>query len=178
MKESEINKLFRDQKWDEAVTVILDSLKEYPDNHWLFTRLASIYAGGKGNYIAALEYAEKALKLEPKCPLVLWDYAGILYVSSRNEDASRIYKRLIRRPIKSIAYGKCGQGIRWARSLKNDSRYQLGLIYASYGQFRLAARYIKAHISRRGSNCPSSYNLREVKKDLIFIQRGENPYIS
>ncbi|MFC1985900.1 tetratricopeptide repeat protein [Chloroflexota bacterium] len=169
-----IAQLFKEEKWAEARTYFLGWLKEEPDSHWLLAQLSETYCEER-KYEKALEYIEQALKIAPRCPLVLWDYATTLDMLDRNEDALKVYKGLIRRGVYRIAYGECGEGIRWARSLVNDCRYRLGLLYAGMGEFRLASKYIKTHIANRSRNCPSIYNVRDVKKKLAIILEGKDP---
>ncbi len=169
-----IDNLSKEEKWDEARIFILEWLKDEPDNHWLLAQLSETYYQ-QSKYEMALQYIQQALQIAPNCPLVLWDYAEILDMLDRNEDASMIYKSLIRRGVPRIAYGECGEGIRWARGLVNDCRYKLGLVYASMGEFRLASKYIKSHITSRSRNSPSLFNLRDVKKKLAIILEGKDP---
>jgi len=168
------NQLFKKGKWTEARSHILEWLKDEPDHHWLLAQLSEIYFQ-EYHYEKALEYAEKALQIAPRCPLVLWVYAEALDILKRHDDASKVYKRLIRRGVTRTAYGECGEGIRWARSLVNDCRYKLSIYYAGLGDFRIASKYIKAHIANRNRNCPSVFSLREAKKDLATILEGKNP---
>jgi tetratricopeptide (TPR) repeat protein len=170
-----LNDLFKANKWIAAREVILEWLKQEPDDHWALTRLSSTYAE-EGNFVKALELIEHALKIEPRCPLALSDYTEALYMNNRHDEAIRICKNLIRRGAKRIAYGKYGQGIRWSRSLINDRRYTLGLLYGSLGEYHLAAKFIKLHIANRNGNCPSVYKLREVKEDLSAILDRKYPY--
>jgi len=171
-----INKLFKEEKWLEAREFLLEWLKENPDSHWLLTRIATTYYQ-ENKYDIALKYVEQALKIAPQCPLVLWNYAETLYMVDKYVDAANVCNKLIRRGVKNIAYGDCGEGLRWARSLINDCRYGLSLSYASLGKFNMAQKYIKKHIANRNHNTPSVYNLREVKKDLVIILNGKDPRI-
>jgi len=168
-----INRLSKEEKWAEARAYILEWLKDEPDSHWLITKLSGTYYEER-NYEKALEYVEQALRVAPRCPLVLWDYATTLDMLERNKDALRVYKSLIRRGVDRIAHGECDVGIRWARSLVNDCRYRLGRIYASMGNFHLASKYMEAHIANRSRNCPSIYNVRDVKKKLAIILDGKD----
>jgi tetratricopeptide (TPR) repeat protein len=166
--------LYKEGKWAEGRAILLELQKEYPDDHWLLTRISSTYYE-EYNYDKALEYAERALDLAPDCPLVLWDYAGALDMIERDEEAIRVFKNLIHRGVNRIAYGECGEGIRWARSLLNDSRYRLGLLYSSKGDFSLACKFIKTYIANRNRNYPSIYNLRNAKRELAAILEGNDP---
>jgi tetratricopeptide (TPR) repeat protein len=167
-------RLYDEEKWVEARTVLFELINKEPDNHWLFSRLASTYYEER-KYEKALEYSEKALHLKPHCPLVLWDYAGELDMLGRDEEAIIVYKKVIHRGVNRVAYEECGEGIRWARSLVNDCSYRLGLAYASIGDFHLAGKYIKRHIANRNRNCSSIYNLRTVKRRLTIILEGKDP---
>jgi tetratricopeptide (TPR) repeat protein len=173
-KSNIINQLFEEEKWEEAREYILKCLVEEPESHWLLSRLSVTYYEQK-NYEKALKYIKKALKIAPHCPLVLWDYAGTLDMLSNNEEALRIFKSIIRKGVSRIARGECSEGIRWARSLVNDSRYRVGLLYARLGDFRLAKKYVNAYIKNRKPNTPSIYSISEAKKKLVRILEGRDP---
>ena len=83
-----------------------------------------------------------------------------------DQEAIKVYKQIIRRGVHSIAYDECGEGVRRARSLINDCRYRLGLIYARIGNTYLAKKYLQEHIDHRNRNTPSIYNLKNVKTKL------------
>jgi tetratricopeptide (TPR) repeat protein len=169
-----VNRLFQEDKYSEARDFILKKIEEYPDDHFWLSRLSTTYYEEK-DYNKALQIVEQALKLSPHCPLVLWDYAGALDMLERNDEAIRIYKRLIRRGINRLAYGECGEGIVNAREYVNDSRYRIGLIYANKGKFNLAQKYLREYINYRNQGFSSIYDLREVKKDLKQIIEGKDP---
>jgi tetratricopeptide (TPR) repeat protein len=169
-----INQLLNNENWEKARNFLFNWLEDKPESHWLLTRLATTYYEER-NYIKALDYSEQALKIAPHCPLVLWDYAGTLDMLKKNEQALKIFKSLIRRGVQRMAYEECGEGIRWARSLINDCRYRIGLIYARKGNYILAKKYLKTHIMQRNRNTPSIYKLREVKKKLAIVRDGKDP---
>src|SRR5262249_18441229 len=121
-------------------------------------------------YRKALSIERKALKLAPSCPLVLWDYAGSLDMLGRRKEAIRIWRKLLQRGLNNIAYGECGEGLRWGRSLLNDCRYRIGWSYYKLGRLSLACRYIRQHIRGRSPKLYSIYDLRAVKKDLALVK--------
>ena len=45
----------------------------------------------------ALKYAEKAFAAAPSCPLVLWDYAGVLQMLGRHDESLDLYARIVTR---------------------------------------------------------------------------------
>ncbi|MFC1991839.1 hypothetical protein ACFLVC_03860 [Chloroflexota bacterium] len=168
------NRLCKEKKWVEARLALLEWLENEPDSHWLLAQLSDIYYLER-NYEKALEYSEQALSIAPRCPLVLWYYAEILFKLERNKEAYVVYKGLMRRGVRRIAYGECGEGIRDARGIVNDCRYTLGILYARFGDFGLARKYVKAHIANRNRNCLSNFALRDVKEDLVSILEGKVP---
>ena len=169
-----INELSMQEKWEEIRILILNWLQDKPKDHGLLAELSRTYYEEK-KYDEALGIIKKAKKIAPNCPVVLWYYAGTLDMLKRNEDAIQVYLDLIKRGADKIAYGECGEGIRAARRLVNNSRYRLGLVYARIGKFQSAAKYIKLHVANRNRNCISGYRLWDVKKDLAKILEGQDP---
>lgn len=164
-----INNYFIKEDWKNARLLILKELKKNPGHHWFLTRLSTTYHEEK-NYKESLRIVKKALRISPNCPLVNWDYAGSLYMLGKDHDAIRIWKKLIRRGINSIAYDECGEGLIMARRLVNDCIYRIGLSYSCLGNKKLAVKYILKHIHNREDGIKSIYNLREVKKRLEKIR--------
>lgn len=157
-----------------ARAILLKWLSEESDNHWVLVSLANTFHEDR-DYQEALVYQERALRIAPNCPLVLWNYAGTLDMLNREEEAIDVWKKLVRRGVRSIAYGDCGEGIREARSLVNDAHYRIGLAYADLGKTDLAKKHLRKHIANRDRNTPSTYHLREVRRKLAKIEAGENP---
>src|SRR4051794_37354708 len=111
------------EEWDEARTLIRRWLRHAPDDHWLLARLSLTYYEQK-QYGKALKYAAEALQTAPNCPLSIWDYAGALDMLGQSKKALVLYAGLIRRGEEKLAYGECGEGIQWARSLIADCHYR------------------------------------------------------
>jgi len=164
-----IDKFIRQGEWQKARSLILQQLEENPDDHWLLTRLSTTYYE-EHHYDEALRISEKALKISPKCPLVLWDYAGALDMLGKHEDAIKIWRKLIKKGVNKIAYSECGEGIRWARSLINDSKYRTAISYLKMGMLSNANKYLRDHLKHRAPGIPSIYRLSDVKKLFMDIQ--------
>jgi tetratricopeptide (TPR) repeat protein len=160
---SDIETLIAVQDWKAARRAIRRVLREQPNSHWLVTRLALTYYEQR-DYNAALAYSERALKLAPRCPLVLWDYGGVLDMLGRKREAIQVFRRLVRRGAQSLAYGECGEGIAKARALVADCLYRLALCYRDLGRRSRAAKFFEQHIASRGPGCRSIYPVREVRK--------------
>jgi tetratricopeptide (TPR) repeat protein len=162
------------QDWAGARRLIRAALRRDPDSHWLLTRLGLTYYE-QHRYDDALRYTTEALARAPRCPLVLWDYAGTLDQLGRHREALRIYSRLIRRGVESIAYDECGEGLRWARGLVADALYRQGLAYAALGEDRRARAALERHIAMRGPGTRSIYPLRDVRRELKALSEPARP---
>jgi tetratricopeptide (TPR) repeat protein len=169
------NQLWKTEKWTELREYLFKCLEESPDSHWLLTQISDMYYL-EDHFNEALEYAQRAFELAPNCPMTIWQYAESLLRLGNNEEAEPLYRKLIRKGVKCIDYGVCGEGIRDARTLVNDSKYALSFILANKGDFKMAKRYIMKHIANRGPNCTSRFKRNVVNRDLALIMRGEKPH--
>jgi len=145
---NELDRFYWEEQYDKAKKMIEKLLLEDPDNHWLLTRLSSVLYEQK-KYEEALAASEKALQIAPDCPLVLWDYAGVLRMLSHSDKAVKIYKSILARGVEDVAFGDCGEGLRWAKSLLNDCRYHLAIILLEVGDNKNALFYIQEHLKNR-----------------------------
>lgn len=152
-----------------ARALILEKLVTESQSHWLWTRLSLTYYE-QYDYETALEYSKIARKLAPKCPLVLWDYAGALDMLRQNKLAIRTYQKLIDRGIEAIAVDECGEGIRWARSLIADSHYRAAQCCRKIGRIDDARRHFESHLALRGPGCRSIYNLTNVRDEIAKLE--------
>ena len=161
------------EKWKKARKLIRAELKKKPTSHWLLTRLGLTYYEERA-YRVALSYEKQALKLAPRCPLVLWDYAGSLQALGKHRLALRVYCRLTSRGLDSIAFGECGEGKAWARSLIADSFYRQAISYVKVGRRKAAINAYRAHLRMRGPGCKSIYPVMMVKKELAALAGGNS----
>lgn len=172
LTKSEITKLNKaekylfENKFSQSRKIFQPILEKHPKDHWLLSRVGTTYYE-EMNYSKALKYSLKAVKISLNCPLVLWDYAGVLDILGRKPEAIKIWKSLIKRGIEAIAYDECGEGLVWARSLVNDCCYRIGNSYLELGKKSLGHKYIQMHIDNRVQHkYKSIYNLRSVRKQL------------
>lgn len=160
--------------WKKARRLIRAKLRRFPEDHWLLTRLGVTYYEEE-NYQFALKYEKLALHSHPKCPLVLWDYAGTLQMLGKHRSALGIYNRLVSRGVTSIAYGDCGEGRARARGLVADCLYRRALSYGKLGARKAAIRSLVGHLRMRGPGCRSIYTLKIVRKELLKLRRSKRP---
>lgn len=171
-----IEDLLGEERWADARKRIRHDLRSNPDDHWLCTRLGLTYYEER-RYRLALRYSERALRLAPACPLVLWEHAGTLQMLDRHREALSIYSRLVGRGAERIARDECGEGLAWARGLVADCHYRMADSYAALGRHRESERELVAHLDMRGPGCRSIYPLNELNSVIRHraARRGRKP---
>jgi tetratricopeptide (TPR) repeat protein len=170
----QIEKAISRENWKAARRLISAGLRKDPDNHWLLTRLSLTYYEER-RYTRALAYSERALAIAPRCPLALWDHAGTLEMLGCVEESADHYRRLIRCGVRALAFGDCGEGVRWARGLVADCWYRLGQCESKLGRKKHAVRCLRRHLSLRGPGCRSIYPLRTARRELETLTAVSNP---
>lgn len=160
-------------EWEAARELLLSELRKAPDSHWVLAMISSTYYEER-QYDKALEFSDRALARQARCPLALWHRGCALDMLRREEEAINVWKGLLRRGVQRIAFGRCGEGVRWSRSLLNDCRYRIGLAYGEQNDPANAVRYLRAHLRMRAPGIPSLYKRRDAKRALekyVKIQR-------
>jgi hypothetical protein len=104
-----------------------------------------------------------ALQEAPYCPLLIWDYACTLAMLNRNDEALSLYRWLLSWGEEPLAYGECGEGIRWARALITDCHYRIACIWHEKRQWKRSAAEFEKYLALRRTGYGSTYSLREVK---------------
>lgn len=140
-KKDRVSELIRSREWTAARKQIRSELRSSPHNHWLLSRLALTYYEQR-RYAKALSVSDVAVGIAPHCPLVLWEHAACLHAIGRRAEAIRTWRHLLKRGVRSIAYGVCGEGLAWAKALLSDCRLRLAMTYLESGEFDSAKRYL------------------------------------
>jgi len=164
---SRIEDAIKRNDWARARQFIRAALRQNPDSHWLITRLALTYYE-QGDYKRSLALEQRAYKIAPNCPLVLWDMAGSWEMLKRYTEASTIYRRLLRRGVNAVAFGVCGEGVAWARGLLADCWYRLARCHRKQGRRAHSISCYKKHLAMRGPGCRSIYPIHEVRRELAL----------
>ena len=164
-----IDDYIKAEDWKSAQRLIRKELKACPESHWLWSTLSHTYYE-QYQYKRALKYAKKALRMKPHCWLALWDYAGPLYMEGHDSEALAVWKSLVKRGVKGIANGECGEGVVAARQTVNDCLYNIGRFYAWLGKKALAVKYFRKHLKNRRKGFRSAYKLRDVENELASVE--------
>jgi hypothetical protein len=84
----------------------------------------------------------------------------------------RVYRRILRRDVDSLAYGDCGEGLAWARGLIADCWYRIARCHLRSGRRRLSTTAFKTHLKLRGPGCRSIYPIAGVRRELQALEDG------
>ena len=68
----DINRLFRQDDWEEARRLLENARENDPMNHWLLTQLGVTFYEQK-KYMDALRLFLASQKIVEECPLTLWN---------------------------------------------------------------------------------------------------------
>jgi predicted Zn-dependent protease len=169
--EAQLKRYGAKRDWRKAIAANKNIIARYPDSHFHLTKQSEFFYQLR-QYDTALKYSQRALKYSPQCPLALWNYAEALAMLDQTEKARRIYKRLVRRGVKGIAFGKCNEGLKWAENLFSDCLYAIGSSYAYQGKRKLAIRYFKRHLASRKPGRWAAFSLKHARRRLADLEKG------
>ncbi len=157
----QINQYFAADDTDSAEKLLLSSIKKYPNEHLFFAQL-SVVNYELGNDKNAIEYAKKSLEITPSCQLAQNYYAVALQATDKDTEAIKIWLSLLNRSIKDLAFNDCGEGVRNAKSLQNDIRFNLGVSYSALENSEKAKFYFNEHLKNRKQGQFSNFTRKDV----------------
>ena len=163
-----IKRLLKFENWQEAQLLLHRELIHAPTDHWLWMMLSQTYYE-QFEYDTALECAKRAVELAPQCPLALWHYAGCLSMTGQERSALAIWSLLLNRELDDVAFGDCGEGMKWAMQLLNDVHYRMGQIHLFLGEDAQARVSFEKYLSNRRHGVGSIYDSNEVKRELAKL---------
>ncbi len=165
-----INDLFEIEDYESAKKILTKEIEEYPNDHWLLAELAISYYELR-DYKTALIYSGKAIKLAPDCPLTMDYHAIILFANEETEKSLEIWSKLLNKDVEDIAFGQCGEGKRFAKSLINDVRFRLGDVHLKLNDKKNALDYYKDHLNNRQRGIYSNFLKKEVEKEIASLEK-------
>lgn len=166
---AEIEAAIDAEDWSVARILIETALESEPDNHWLITRLGLTYYE-QYDYELSLQYSCAALEIAPTCPLALWDCAGSLDMLKRYDEAAHYYRQLIDAGDDAIAFGDCGEGLDWARSLVRDCHFRLGDCLRKTYDFCAAIQQYERYLELRLLGWGSIYDETNAYRHIADCQ--------
>jgi tetratricopeptide (TPR) repeat protein len=165
---AKIEACLQQHRWSAARRWIERALKDAPADHWLHTMLGLTFYEQK-DYERALPPTEAALRLQPECPLVLFHYAGTLFMLGRHEEALAVWKRLLAKDVAAVADDECGEGMDWALQLLNDCHFRMARCYQFLGDNEAARLSYLKYLHNRSHGVGSIYHSDKAEKGLAAV---------
>jgi tetratricopeptide (TPR) repeat protein len=164
-----VNEYFDQSDYRAAVELLQKEVAQHSEEHWLYAQLAISHYELR-EYETALKFSKKALELSPDCPLTLDYHASILLANGQAENSLSVWNQLLSRDLDDIAYGECGEGMRFAKSLVNDARFSVGDAYLEMKDREKALFYYKAHLENRQKGVFSNFTQNEVRREIRKLE--------
>jgi len=163
----DIESLIAQKQWARARESIHEALEDAPTDHLLWLTLSLTYYEEK-KYEKALQCSQRAVELQPSCPLALWHFAGALFMNGREDPALVIWTILRDMDLEAVAYGECGEGMDWALQLVNDVHYRIGRYYEWKEEHAQARTSFEKYLHNREHGVGSIYNKKHVEEYLAM----------
>jgi tetratricopeptide (TPR) repeat protein len=160
-----IEALLKAKKWKAAQELLYRELIAAPTDHWVWYSLSLAHYEQR-QYDLALQCSQRAVELQPNCPLALWHYAGSLAMSGKESQAYVIWNLLLSMEPAAIADDECGEGLDSALRLLNDVHYRLGRYFRDRNQPDQAREAFTKYLHNRSHGVASSYDSAPVERYL------------
>ncbi len=173
----QINRLFAKEDWKAARKIIERELKRTSpaqDNHWLLSRLGTTYYEEK-DYETALECILKAHDVDPKCLLVRWNLANVLYALELTKDSIIEFTKIIHdvgtKTIADLEPDFHGEGPEWINSLVADCIFRLATCYQKLERPDMAVELFGTYIECRKLGFGSIYGVGDALDRLLKLKK-------
>lgn len=135
-------------------------------NHYLrFCLLSHLYNSKEYNS-ENYRIAQEAYLLAPNDPMVIWSFAGWENNLFKYQRAIDLYKKLLRKNIKTLVRHCDIQTRDVARGLKLDTGVRIAECYMNAGQFHNAIQYLTKYLREKDAGIPTEYSKTVVKRYL------------
>ena len=162
---AQVNTCYARENFNKAKKILENALELAPDEYWIITNLAIAYYE-IGKFKKALEYSEKAFNIAPADPIVSNYHATILRVNDKFKEAIEIWKQILNKSDEELLKSRFGEGKKWAISLKNDIRYNIGNAYSLIDDYKTAISFYQTHLDNRKRGLYSLYSKQEVESEM------------
>jgi tetratricopeptide (TPR) repeat protein len=171
----DINRLFRQDDWEEARRLLENARENDPMNHWLLTQLGVTFYEQK-KYMDALRLFLASQKIVEECPLTLWNLAGTFDSLGDHMRAVGIYTWILRSK-KSVKDDPCWESKQWSDALKTDAVYRIGCCFQSLGKKKKAEQCFRNYLDLLSIGIQGTYPAEDaIKKILSLHSSGERHF--
>ncbi len=163
-----LRELLLNKEWNKAEPLLVQELRSGKCG----VRMLREFAWGMlecGKIDQAIRYGELAYRAAPNNKYVIWELANILSAGGEDKKAIHLFKRLLRIKIEINSSMSQGKSEKWARALKNDCRFRIGLLYYHMGEATLSRKWFSEYIKGREAGNSSEYSLVEARSKVATL---------
>lgn len=114
-----LNQLIRQKKYRAASNLLRKMVEQAPEDGYLLTRMANDLWDDRKNE-EALQYADRAKKVEPTDPYVIYTRARVLWALDKNEEAIAEWDNILNMSEHDLK--ESGYRPMWIKTFVNDAR--------------------------------------------------------
>lgn len=162
-----LNCLWREKKMAEAKKLLLAEVEKYSNEYFLWTSLAQT-CSGLGEYDSALEFSNRAISICNDDVLVLYNHATALIKTESYKEALPFCQQILRKS--AVVIARNGEGIKWAKSIRNDTMYLKSVVLFQIGKYGQALQVLKQFLTLRQRGLYSDYSKRQLLKRMKMIE--------
>ena len=169
--QSKLESLKSESNWTGMVRMLKRYAMRYPNEYYIYQQLAAtLYCNSVSQFKLAYKYAERAMIIEPDDDLNIYTYACALYYVGQLDKSLEYFTKIINKDIHEIAYGKHGEGVRYAKQLINDSVYMTGVVCQDMHRYNEAKDYFT------GVVCQDMHRYNEAKDYFMRYLESKKPF--
>lgn len=170
LDQAEFDALLKEERWAELEDRLRTQIRDHPKNHWAVTCVA-MACNEQRRYHEAKEWSDLAYGLDPRCPLVRWDRAGIYEHLGDSDRAIAFWKSLLDTPDWERRDSPCWESEEWNQRIFADCWYRLSVAYArsGSGQDSMNAEAMYKKLISNGAQ--SIYTVDELEQALEKARR-------
>ena len=171
-----LNQLIRQKKYRAASNLLRKMVEQAPEDGYLLTRMANDLWDDRKNE-EALQYADRAKKVEPTDPYVIYTRARVLWALDKNEEAIAEWDNILNMSEHDLK--ESGYRPMWIKTFVNDARYYKALSLRALFRDKEALALMEEHLKHRGKGVQSDFTKKEATllyKELKYSDF--RPYVS
>lgn len=151
--------LLKLKKYRAAELLLREALNGAPEETYTLTQLANVL-WNRHKDKEALYYADKAEEISPTNPLLNYTRARILWSLKKYEQSISEWDVILSSTETDVA--RNGYGIRWAKSVINDTRYYKADCLYHLFRDKEALLLMEEHLKHRGRGIESDFSKKEA----------------
>lgn len=164
-----VDQLLEKRMFRDARRLIIKQLQKCPENMSLLKKLAQCYYCEDDTNMA-LQSIERALKICPKKPSLMWDAVWLNYEDNNFNEAIRLAHGILKTKNKNLLNRELEpRNLNWIKSLKNDCCLLLGLCYYEQKERTLSKKWLNKYVTARKSGIKSQFNIKDALCKIRFL---------